>query len=321
MTPDTLKIYTRNTGAEPWKFYGEMTEDAWREEQGEPRFQGMFANGCLYVRTEKPAGVPIEEKKYKEDQYGSMTLVDVRSQGDQKLIELMTLVDEVMFKNLGDKVKSGPFEGMTIPHKSIKEDGNTSCKLLGCYEIELHGSIEKVIERKPRTIVNVGCAEGYYAIGLAGQLPEATVYAIDENMQALNVCNEYAQRNGIDRVKHVCGRVECGNQIVFEGDAPYLYVVDIEGAEQFVLDTEFCPNLAHSDMIVECHDFIVPDTAKILRERFEATHDIDVIPEQLPDLTQFPWMKPCSNIFRAMVITEKRPTNTSWLALWAKDRV
>jgi hypothetical protein len=71
-------------------------------------------------------------------------------------------------------------------------------------------------------------------------------------------------------------------------------------------------------MIVECHDFIVADTTKTLRERFAATHDIDVIHEKLPDLTQFPWMKPCSNIFRAMVITEKRPTDTSWLAMWAK---
>jgi len=40
-------------------------------------------------------------------------------------------------------------------------------KLLGFYEQPLQPYIEQVIQTGYPTIINIGCAEGYYAVGLA----------------------------------------------------------------------------------------------------------------------------------------------------------
>jgi hypothetical protein len=43
-------------------------------------------------------------------------------------------------------------------------------KFLGTYERELYSVIERAIELAPRYVLNIGCAEGFYAVGLALRL-------------------------------------------------------------------------------------------------------------------------------------------------------
>ena len=77
----------------------------------------------------------------------------------------------------GPFVRGGPFDGMQF---------TTDCRwpgfptyLTGNYEAELHEALEEFIATRPDVVVDVGCAEGYYAVGLALRLPEAHVYAYD----------------------------------------------------------------------------------------------------------------------------------------------
>lgn len=99
----------------------------------------------------------------------------------------------------GDRVRSGPFAGLAMP--STAAEGCLAPKLLGTYESELHPVIEQVVARGYRTIVNIGSADGYYAVGLARRLPQAMVlaYDIDENAQAAT--RRLADSHGVgDRV-------------------------------------------------------------------------------------------------------------------------
>jgi hypothetical protein len=52
-------------------------------------------------------------------------------------------------------------------------------KLLGCYEQELHPALNRAIDTDYGVILNIGCAEGYYPVGLARVLPTAHVIAFD----------------------------------------------------------------------------------------------------------------------------------------------
>ena len=56
-------------------------------------------------------------------------------------------------------------------------DGDLPPKLLCCYEAELHPAIERAAARNPQLIVTIGCAEGYYAVGMARVLLAARVHA------------------------------------------------------------------------------------------------------------------------------------------------
>ena len=64
----------------------------------------------------------------------------------------------------GLTVSGGPFAGLAYPDRAPI---SLVPKLLGIYERELHGAIEAAIRAQPGLIVNVGAADGYYAVGLA----------------------------------------------------------------------------------------------------------------------------------------------------------
>jgi len=66
-------------------------------------------------------------------------------------------------------VASGPFRGMRYVARAYHSAYHA--KLLGTYEMELHGIVEELCRETPGIIVDVGAAEGYYAVGLAMRLP------------------------------------------------------------------------------------------------------------------------------------------------------
>ena len=65
----------------------------------------------------------------------------------------------------GCSVTSGPFAGMRYIDASF---GSAYIpKLLGTYEQELSNVLAGIIAKRPKAVVDVGAAEGYYAVGLA----------------------------------------------------------------------------------------------------------------------------------------------------------
>ena len=84
----------------------------------------------------------------------------------------------------GLTVRSGPFAGLRfyVTKAAVGAPRVADClpaKLIGCYEQELHPGIERLLGSSPSTIVNVGAAEGYYAVGLAMRAPGSRVHAFE----------------------------------------------------------------------------------------------------------------------------------------------
>jgi len=62
-------------------------------------------------------------------------------------------------------VQAGPFAGMLLTgDTSWDAVGDETSKLLGFYEEEIDPHLEQAIAAKPDLVLNVGCAEGYYAV-------------------------------------------------------------------------------------------------------------------------------------------------------------
>lgn len=232
----------------------------------------------------------------------------------QLATEIMPQLDAWMFEQLGNKVLTGPFKGMTIPHQGVWMDGNTGCKLLGSYEHELHPHIERAIERKPQVVVNLGSAEGYYAIGLAMRLPEARVIASDIDERSLALLHLYAGRNKV--IIKALGEIKQPAQLDMGPDRT-LYIIDIESGEMELVDLEKCPKLQTSDLIIETHEFMVPGCFEMLSERLEKTHEIIKVGAEYPKLYDF--LKAQPMILQVLLATDKRPANCGWLVAWAKN--
>jgi hypothetical protein len=186
----------------------------------------------------------------------------------------------------GLEVSGGPFAGLrytdTRPLTLVP-------KLLGIYERELHAAVEDAIRARPAQIVNVGAADGYYAVGLARRCPDARVVAYEADAGQRELLASVVAANGV--AVEIQGAAGAGAL-----DDADLVVMDCEGCERALLQ----PPL-DATIIVELHDVWDPGVGAIVTDRFAATHEIVVIPSgpQPP----------------RGVLSEQRPGPMSWAVM------
>lgn len=182
-------------------------------------------------------------------------------------------VAEMVVDQLGQTVRAGPFTGLRF----ISTTADTPSKLVGSYECELHPTTERLIERQFAVVVNVGCAEGYYAVGMALRCPSATVRAYDIDQAEQDLCRATAEANGVpDRVL-ILGK--CTKEDLLALDRKSLVLMDCEGCEDALLD----PRIS-ATVLVELHDWDDATLPDRVIARFAGSHTVSVI-ESAPRIT------------------------------------
>jgi len=226
------------------------------------------------------------------------------------------LIQNTLLKQQGTVVMQGPLAGMDFLPQSA--EGCHIAKLLGCYEQPLQPFIEQAIESAYPTILNIGCAEGYYAVGMARRMPNTQVLAFDLNPNAQEVCTVLAQKNS------VAERVKVGALFKPEDFANYanqkvLVLCDIEGAEKDLLDPELAPALKAMDLIVESHECLISGITQTLINRFKESHQITLVQDngqrQLNDAPQ--WFNNLAHLDQLLATWEWRSGATPWLVMKA----
>jgi precorrin-6B methylase 2 len=226
-----------------------------------------------------------------------------------------TLIANTYVARHGTTVMHGPFAGMT--YVAWASEGALAPRLLGAYEAELHPHLLAFAAEGVDCVIDVGCAEGYYAVGLARLIPGATVHAFDINENARRACEALAALNGVGDRVIVGAAFDPADFEAFAGRNA-LVVVDIEGAEDDLLDPAASPALAGMRLIVETHDLFRPGVSQRLRERFAATHDITVVAHQ-PNAAELPsWLNDLTHMDRLLAVWEWRSGPTPWLVMRPK---
>jgi hypothetical protein len=215
----------------------------------------------------------------------------------------------------GDEVFFGPFKGMRY---SPAWASNRFEKVLGAYEAELHPVLEDICRRPYTEVINVGCAEGYYAVGLARRLSAAIVYAYDIKPEMLRNLAENARLNGVgDRV--VPGGFctpETMGQLPLRGRT--LVVSDCEGYEMELLDPVRAPMLRRADVLVELHDFKNRAISRTILERFAPTHDIQVLQNEGLRYANYPVLRQLNFAEIQALTGEERLEIMDWFFMEAR---
>ena len=228
------------------------------------------------------------------------------------------LIQNTLLKQQGTVVMQGPLAGMDFLPQSA--EGCHIAKLLGCYEQPLQPFIEEAIASAYPTILNIGCAEGYYAVGMARRMPNTEVLAFDLNPKAQDVCAALAQKNAVS------GRVKVGALFKPEDFEAYrnqkvLVLCDIEGAEKDLLNPDTAPALKGMDLIVESHECLLSGITQTLIDRFKGTHKITLIQDngqrQLKDAPQ--WFNNMAHLDQLLATWEWRSGATPWLVMKAQS--
>jgi hypothetical protein len=173
-------------------------------------------------------------------------------------------------------VLGGPFRGVRLP--SLLGFGSMTSKWLGTYESELHPIIEHLKRSEYAHFVDVGAADGYYAVGIAKVCFPKTVYAYD---------TDFIARRQLALVAKINNPVNC----IISGECTHkdlsricrektFILCDIEGAEIALLDQGVVPELRTADICVEIHpsgSLNSDEVREILCGRFSQTHQANVI--------------------------------------------
>ena len=216
----------------------------------------------------------------------------------------------------GARVWGGPFAGMEYVAQAA--EGALIPRLLGSYECELHPHLAAFAAEGLDCVIDVGCAEGYYAVGLARMMPGVRVHAHDIGEAARIACADLAARNGVADQVLVGGEFRPQDFEAFAGQR-VLVMVDAEGAELEILRPDLSPALAAMNLIVETHDVYRPGALAEITSRFASTHDIVRVDPQLSPLIGPPWLKDLPHLDQLLAVWEWRIQPTPWLIMRPKS--
>jgi ribosomal protein L11 methyltransferase PrmA len=191
-----------------------------------------------------------------------------------------------------------------------------SPKVVGSYESPIHHWIIDAINQNYEKILNVGCGEGYYAIGFSLKSTASRVYAYDIDKQARQNVATLAQLNGTaDRVhiRDLCTKEELQREITNNT----LIFCDIEGGELDLFRPDLTPGLSRADLIIEMHDFCCPGVTEILVRRFLPSHRIEITYHCAKYANEFPVLETIPIKVQAFLLEEARPLTQSWMRLLA----
>jgi hypothetical protein len=212
------------------------------------------------------------------------------------------------------RVQAGPFRGMHYVDQSYWSAYIP--KLLGIYERELSEYIEEAADLQFETIVDIGAAEGYYAVGMAMRIPVSRVIAFEMEPAARQLLSKLAALNQVSSrvaIEGECTRMNLAE--ILENSGRTLVICDAEGGEAFLLDPIRIPKLRACHILVEIHNNVLSAMSDEIRDRFGQTHHITHIPESPRDRSDFPYNNIFTRLFPIYVdwaVSEIRRSKISW---------
>jgi hypothetical protein len=222
------------------------------------------------------------------------------------------------------EVVAGPFRGMKIQLSPLSSR-HLLGYILGSQELELREVIGRIVERSYGTIINVGAADGYYAVGLALRLPSARIEAFETLGEFHPLIESSARLNGVSARIALRGMCDANalRRSLEQATPPALVVMDIEGGEVDLLDPQSIPQLRQTDILVETHDAFVAQATDTLVDRFWQTHNVECYTAQARILPDFPadFLPAFRRWFPRLAVDlmdERRTGVQRWLFLAAK---
>jgi hypothetical protein len=244
-----------------------------------------------------------------------MQLSEFRHHTFNRAIELSKVIQNIT----NGEVYQGPFKGMKISPDYIWGDGDISSKLLGLYEHQLHESIYDIININPDILLNIGCAEGYYGVGVA-QKTNCPAVLIDVDNNYESIVNNAIQSNNIQNAIFTTNSTIENYKKYLTNKIQPVIIMDCEGAEIQLLNLETFPELKNCYILVETHDFSVENATLTITNRFTNTHNIQII-HSSPKNLNIDIIRNFSDLDKMVLWNEWRPCEMTWLYMKPKQKL
>jgi predicted RNA methylase len=209
--------------------------------------------------------------------------------------------------------RAGIFTGLRWP-RMIYVGSVFAPKILGTYELEIQAIFAKLAgETKASFFIDIGAAEGYFAVGAALINPQLKIIAFEQQQAAHEHIRELATLNSVSERIEICGEFDLSALKDRDlGERP-LVLMDVEGAEATLIDESFANRFADASLIVEVHDFASPGVSRAVKKVLSRTHEVTEVHRGRSTrkamrsgtgLSEFEWR---------IATDERRPPGNHWL--------
>lgn len=194
-------------------------------------------------------------------------------------------------------------------------------KIVGTYELEIQAEVLDRVRAAKHRIIDVGAAEGYYAVGALVLNTDIQVTAYEDASGARAACHALARLNGVENrlaLRGPCRPSELAQDL--SGGDIDLVIIDIDGGERELCDPALVPELARVSIVIETHEAFSPGVRDLLVSRFQATHTIREISagaRSARDIRSplLRWLAATVPPFASRCLSEFRPPGQTWLIL------
>jgi hypothetical protein len=220
-------------------------------------------------------------------------------------------------EQLNNTVAAGLFAGMVLLPASTWGRGDRGSQLLGLYEKEIQDLI-KTSYSSCDCLIDVGAADGYYAVGSIYKKLFQSCYAFEASDESRHSIARLAGLNGVG--DKIVIRGFCSSEQLLALPLPCrersFMLVDIEGGEFELLSAEVITAFSKAVFAIELHPWAVPAGEQAVAElcdRFSRSHNITKISQGARDPNQFEFLRQLSDNERWLLASENRGQWMQWL--------
>lgn len=233
------------------------------------------------------------------------------------------LITSTVLMNPSGRVTAGPFKGMRLNWTAY--GSSFYPKALGTYEMELSGVLDTIIGTiRPKQILDIGAAEGFYAVGLALRMPETRIIAFEIEPEASRLLRQTIALNGVQGRVEVLGGCDPESlERSIAAEPRTVIICDVEGYEKQLLDPSAVRGLDRVDVLVEVHEHLAEGVREALETRFAGSHEITQIPCHLDRSRYRPAAVPYWDLLPSgwrFRLTNERMVETPWFWMRARSR-
>jgi hypothetical protein len=220
-------------------------------------------------------------------------------------------------RDLNHTVISGLFQGLVMQPTTTWGTGDRASHLLGTYEQEVQ-SIIAVNAGLYDCLIDIGAADGYYAVGCITKDLFLHCHAFESversrsNILHLSMLNSVADRITI----HGTATQDALLQLPESCAASAFLLVDIEGGEFELISSKLIHHFTSAYFVIELHPTTRPDGERevsLLRERFSSTHQTWTVGQGARDPGQFEFLRHLHDNERWLLVSENRGQWMEWL--------
>ncbi|MDC3282903.1 hypothetical protein OAU80_02395 [Opitutales bacterium] len=204
----------------------------------------------------------------------------------------------------------------------MKQKFPTKPMLLGVWEKELSFIWDSLENHE--FIIDVGAAEGFYAVGLARKYPNKKIIAFEMNPTSKILLEKTIKDNSVKNLE-VFGKCEYQDlSKIYNKLRNSFIIMDCEGHELELLKNSEPSIFKKTHILVELHEMYAVGCTNILKRRFADTHQVSEIEGQHRSLSDWPselsflrFLFPQKLLLHFM--DEGRPHPMNWLYMKPKS--